>query len=274
VIDGLTVEYFWEYTVVVNPAEETETTEPEVPALPTTPEEIVDLAYGLAEGETTEVSYTLTGVITSIDTAWSDRYGNITVTIQIGDMADKLIKCYRLAGEGAATLKVGDTITVTGVFTNYKGTIEFAQGCTLDAVVPGPEVEPEEPAADAIVLDFSDLTHRTEFSTEKQEFVVDGLTLTNDKGESTSNVADYINPARFYKNSTLTLTCTGMTKIEFACNAAKYATALKDAIAGDNLTVEANGNTIVVTFTAPVDSFTMQLTGGQVRLNSVSVYVA
>jgi hypothetical protein len=41
------------------------------------------------------------------------------------------IMCYRLSGEGAKDLAVGDTITVTGILKNYKGTIEFDAGCTL-----------------------------------------------------------------------------------------------------------------------------------------------
>lgn len=40
-------------------------------------------------------------------------------------------QCYRLSGEGAETLAVGDTITVSGTIKNYKGTIEFDKGCTL-----------------------------------------------------------------------------------------------------------------------------------------------
>jgi hypothetical protein len=42
--------------------------------------------------------------------------------------------CYRLSGEGAADLQVGDTITVTGILKNYKGTIEFDAGCVLENV--------------------------------------------------------------------------------------------------------------------------------------------
>ena len=38
------------------------------------------------------------------------------------------IQAYRLAG--GEDLAVGDTITVTGTLTNYKGTIEFGKGCT------------------------------------------------------------------------------------------------------------------------------------------------
>ena len=38
------------------------------------------------------------------------------------------IQCYRLTG--GADLSEGDTITVTGMIKNYKGTIEFDKGCT------------------------------------------------------------------------------------------------------------------------------------------------
>ena len=58
------------------------------------------------------------------------------------------IMCFRLCGEGADTLAVGDKITVTGIIKNYNGTIEFDQGCTLDALVKGEgevPVAPENP---------------------------------------------------------------------------------------------------------------------------------
>ena len=92
-------------------------------------------AYTLEDGMSQTSEKTLTGEIVSIDTAWSDEYKNITVTIVAGGMADYKVQCYRLSGEGADTLAVGDTITVTGTIKNYKGTIEFDKGCTLDAVV-------------------------------------------------------------------------------------------------------------------------------------------
>ena len=87
--------------------------------------------YKLQDGEAQEVTKTITGVISSIDTAWSDEYKNITVTILVAGLEDYPIMCYRLAGEGAESLAVGDTITVTGILKNYKGTIEFDAGCTL-----------------------------------------------------------------------------------------------------------------------------------------------
>ena len=92
-------------------------------------------AYTLEDGLAMDGAETLTGVISSIDTPWSDEYKNITVTIVVAGMEDNKIQCYRLSGEGAQDLAVGDTITVTGSIKNYKGTIEFDKGCTLDAVV-------------------------------------------------------------------------------------------------------------------------------------------
>ena len=87
--------------------------------------------YKLLDGEAQEVAKTITGTIVAIDTPWSEDYQNITVTIMIGGLENYPIMCYRLSGEGAKDLAVGDTITVTGILKNYKGTIEFDAGCTL-----------------------------------------------------------------------------------------------------------------------------------------------
>ena len=91
--------------------------------------------YKLLEGEGQEVNKTITGTITVIDTPWNPDYENITVIIQVAGLEDYPIMCYRLKGEGAADLKEGDVITVTGILKNYKGTIEFDAGCTLDGIL-------------------------------------------------------------------------------------------------------------------------------------------
>ena len=112
--------------------------------------------YKLLDGEVQEVSKTITGTISAIDTAWNPDYGNITVTIVVGGADSYPIMCYRLKGEGASTLAVGDTITVTGILKNYKGTIEFDAGCTLDALLtssPAAPIEPsEEPVEEPVVV--------------------------------------------------------------------------------------------------------------------------
>ena len=116
-------------------------------------------AYTTPEGEAQTESSTLTGVITKIDSAWSEEYKNITVIIEVAGLSDYPFMCYRLKGEGAAELAVGDVITATGTVKNYKGTIEFDSGCTLDAVVKAAaeevvaeEVVTEEVAEEAAVI--------------------------------------------------------------------------------------------------------------------------
>lgn len=112
-----------------------EASEVEVPTIPAdaTMEDIVDIAYTLTVGQALADTQTLTGVITSVDTAYDASYGNVTVTIQVGNKSDKLIKCFRMKGTGADTIAVGDTITVTGTLKNFQGEVEYDAGCTLDS---------------------------------------------------------------------------------------------------------------------------------------------
>ena len=64
-----------------------------------------------------------------------------------------------------------------------------------------------------------------------------------------------------------------MTKIEFVCNSDSYATALQGSIAANaNYTVTVSGSTVTVIFAEAVNSFVVNsLTGGQVRMNSLTV---
>ena len=110
--------------------------------------EILAAAYALAEGESLDGTYTLTGEITEIKDIYNPTFGNISVWMEVEGYPEMPILCYRLAGEGADQLLVEDIITVTGSITNYKGTVEFKQGCTLDNVIPGggsAPVAPEDP---------------------------------------------------------------------------------------------------------------------------------
>ncbi len=86
---------------------------------------VAEKAVALEEGKALNGKQVLRGEIVSIDTAYSADYGNITVTIKVGE---NTIQCYRLTG--GEDLAVGDVITVTGIIKNYKGTIEFDKGCT------------------------------------------------------------------------------------------------------------------------------------------------
>ena len=131
----------------------------------------------------------------------------------------------------------------------------------------------EKLAEDAVLVDailsFASTNQRTEYSTSKQVWEQNGVKLTNDKGSSTSNIGDYAAPARFYKSSKITIEALGpISKLVFNCSNNEYATNLGNSI-GAAATV--NNATVTVNLTTTVESYVISLTGGQVRLNSLTV---
>ncbi len=160
-------------------------------------EQIVDAAYKLPEGIAMEETLRLFGTITKIDTAWSDQYKNITVTIQIGELADKPIMCYRLAGEGADKLAVGDKITVEGILKNYNGTIEFDAGCKLLGV--GLEIKDQKSILDAA------------YKLEEGIAMTEPVTLVGVISKIDTAWSDQ------YKNITVTIVCDGDTERPMMC---------------------------------------------------------
>ena len=113
-----------------------EQTLPEVPENYTS-EDVVNALYQLEVGQTLEGPYLITGVVTSIKYAFDPAYSNVSVVIQVGDLADKPVLLYRIKGEGADTVKVGDTITVRSGVTNYNGTFETVSGGLIEELIPG-----------------------------------------------------------------------------------------------------------------------------------------
>lgn len=135
----------------------------------------------------------------------------------------------------------------------------------------------EQPATVTATLKFTDTSTRTEYNTEKQVWEENGLMLVGEKAGSSSPVGDYSNPARFYKNSTITIKAPGnITKLVFKSAAdlsddnKKYLSFLKTAVGdhtvdGDFVTVILDGTSNAVTYTMP----------GQVRLFNLEVtYIA
>lgn len=112
-----------------------------------TDEDIVKEAYALEKGAEMEGAATLTGVVKSIRIPYDAGYGNITVIIQVGNLADMPIDCYRLKGDGVADLAPGDTVTIQGVLKNHEGTVQFNSGSVATKIVKGPAVScPATPA--------------------------------------------------------------------------------------------------------------------------------
>ena len=206
------------------PTEPAPTTAPTEPATPGSMQEIVDAAYELATGASLSGTQTLTGVITRVNTPYDSQYKNVTVTITVDGREDKPIMCYRVKGDGADVIAVGDTVTVTGTITNYNGTIEFTSGCTLDSYTVG--VAPEDPYAGYTMQQLVDAAYALEVGG-----YIDGKTLT---GKITEINSAYDSS---YKNITVTIVVEGREDKPIECYRMK----------GDGADVIAVGDTITVT---------------------------
>ena len=126
-------------------------------------------------------------------------------------------------------------------------------------------------AEESITITFDNTSKRTEFDTSHQVWVENGITVTNNKAASTSNVADYAKPARFYASSSLTVAVAEnltITKIVFDCNTNNYATAMKISI-GTGAT--ASGDKVTIEISDGSNTFTVAKLTAQVRMDAMTV---
>ena len=197
----------------------------------------------------------------------------------------------KYATYGAETVAQGAG-TIKGIASINNGNIQiiFAQasdyagltGERFDGVVtPEPEPTPDPtPGEDPVVgdtatIDFNNAANRVSFTTEQQVWKANGITVTNDKGASTSNVGDYTAPARFYKSSNVTIECgTAFSQIVFNCDDYKttYPTDLQNSITSGSVSV--NGTVVTVTLDSAATSFAITNLAGQVRVDSITVAFA
>ena len=163
------------------------------------------------------------------------------------------------AGEKTLTCACGDVKTETVKALGH----DFSEGDTCS------ECGAEKPLE--ATISFATKDQRTEYSTSKQVWENNGLTLVNDKGASTSNVGDFANPARFYKSSIITISFSGMTSlvIDATSVGTDYLWDATLTSAGLSFTVESKVYTI--TFAEPTDSITLTA-ANQVRADSITAY--
>ena len=147
---------------------------------------------------------------------------------------------------------------------------------TTEPETTEPETTEPEVEETVVTITFDDISKRTFLSTEQQVWVENGITVTNDKASASSDVnGQYYNPLRFYKNSTVTVDCPGMTKIVWDASGNTQAGYLKtsiEAAADSNVTVSVSGRIVTIEFAEPVDTFLVTCSAGQCRATSMEIY--
>ena len=125
-------------------------------------------------------------------------------------------------------------------------------------------------AAEA-TISFADVANRKTLTNDQQVWEQNGLIVTGNKSASTTNVADYSNPARFYQGSSLTIKCTlgNITKIVIDGNPAKPVEAIQTSI-GEEATIDGNIVTVIPK-NQTSDTYVIEKFSAQVRINAITV---
>ncbi len=169
--------------------------------------------------------------------------------------------------------KVGDTITVIGACATYKEAPQMASGWILQ--LNGADYKYEEPETILVpdcdvTLDFVE-ANRTEGTADKNVYVANGITVTNNKGASKTNCRQDPDHARIYQNSELIIAYPNMSAIVFTCTGGKNIT---DALVASAGTWTISGEIAILTFAEPVDSVTFANVNAQIRLSSLGIVAA
>ena len=191
-----------------------------------------------------------------LDTEWNGTGVAYSVKENTGDERTAYVRLCARNTDGDEEIKV---ITVT-------------QAAKSDESGPGDD---SDQLVEVIAtLSFADKSNRESFSSTRQVWSQNGITVTNNKANSTNNVADYFNPVRFYTASNLIVEAGGneMLKIVFVCGESSYASELKKSmgnVSGAELSM--SGSNVTVEFTTPVEILTISSLSAQVRMNSITV---
>lgn len=122
----------------------------------------------------------------------------------------------------------------------------------------------------AAMLTFDNTSKRTTLTTEQQVWTENGITLTNNKASSISDVGNYANPARFYAKSEIIIEAPeNITQIAATTSGGdEYINALKNSVGAEAISSD---NVVTITPSTSSNTYTIQLTGGQTRLKSIAV---
>ena len=202
--------------------------------------------------------------------------GQKTIKLDIYNTTDEVNAVSDNAQFSAAYADGTLTITAlenTSTENAVEGTITVTCGALSQVITVSQAKKPAEGGAQQEViatLTFNDKAKRTTYTTSKQVWEENDIVVTNDKSSSTSNVGDYVNPARFYKSSKLTVTAPGnIQSIVFDCNSSTYANDLKSSIKTGTVSVASDKVTVVLD--GSTTDFVVASLSAQVRMDAITV---
>ena len=179
--------------------------------------------------------------------------------------------------KGIASINNGNIQIIFAQASDYAGlTGERFDGAVTPDPEPTPDPDPTPtPDGDSATISFNDKTYRTVYTASQQVWEQNGITVTNDKASSTNDVADYADPARFYKSSSLTIECEkAFSQIVFNCDDYKttYPTDLQSSITSGSVSVD--GTVVTLSLDTAVTTYVINTLAGQVRVDSITVVYA
>lgn len=212
----------------------------------------------------------------STATSFTAEGGQKAIKLDIYNTTDE-VKAVSDNAQFSAAYAAG-TLTVTALENTstenaVEGTITVTCGALSQVITVSQAKKPAEGGAQQEViatLTFDNKSKRTTYTTSKQVWEENDIVVTNDKSSSTSNVGDYVNPARFYKSSKLTVTAPGnIQSIVFDCNSSTYANDLKSSIKTGTVSVASDKVTVVLD--GSTTDFVVASLSAQVRMDAITV---
>ena len=243
---------------------------------------------GAAKGYTLPTANELDGAkVTEIATKEGVTVEYVKVT---GSLSVSSGKYYNLAIEGTEFIGSitypadaeyvkgldGKILEVTGFYTGISSSKYFNILYTdIQVVGEAPEEStPELPSVDAVLtatISFSNVANRTSQDGNSQVWEENGVKVTNNKGASTSNVADYADPARFYKSSDLIIEYgKDIKKVVIKCKFDDKQ--LQDGDTFDGLTLVVNGLECTLIADTPAKVVTLTKLPRQIRVTEIEIY--
>ena len=115
--------------------------------------------------------------------------------------------------------------------------------------------------------------NRTSHTNQMQVWEQNGIQLVNEKSESTSNVSGDVAPAKFYKNSKISIGMSGTSigKIEFVCNKTSYIDEVENSVKSLG-NIEVKEKVVILSLTSPSREVIIEAVAGAFWLDSVTVY--